>query len=150
MSDSEEAAIAVRAAKENTKCEVICTFTFNKTQKGEYRTMMGVSAAAAASAAVEAGADITGANCVTGADTIVGIIQQMKAAVPGVPLLVQANAGLPRNIGGIDVFPETADMMAAYVDRLIDAGASIIGGCCGTTPAHIAAIKAVIGNRGRR
>ena len=142
MSAIDEAVIAVKAAKENTKCEVICTFTFNKTLQGEYRTMMGVLPAEAAVAVVQAGADIAGANCVTGAESIEAILKQMRAAVPGVPLLVQANAGMPRNIGGVDVFPETAEMMASYVGKLLNAGANIIGGCCGTTPEYITAIKA--------
>ena len=58
--------------------------------------------------------------------------------------MVHANAGLPENINGVDVFPETPEMMAANVGKLIDAGANIIGGCCGTTPAHIKAIKEAV------
>ena len=55
--------------------------------------------------------------------------------------MIQANAGLPKNVNGVDVFPETPADMAAHVDELVAAGAVIIGGCCGTTPAHIAALK---------
>lgn len=141
MSDRDEAFIAVRAAKENTKCEVICTFTFERTVRGDYRTMMGLSPTNAALAMMEAGADIIGTNCGNGMERMIEIVREMRAAAPGMPILVHANAGLPQNIDGKDVFPETPEMMASYVKGLIAAGANIIGGCCGTTPAHIKAIK---------
>lgn len=141
MSDRDEAFIAVRAAKENTKCEVICTFTFERTVRGDYRTMMGLSPTNATLAMMEAGADIIGTNCGNGMERMIEIVREMRAAAPGMPILVHANAGLPQNIDGKDVFPETPEMMASYVKGLIAAGANIIGGCCGTTPAHIKAIK---------
>jgi 5-methyltetrahydrofolate--homocysteine methyltransferase len=145
MSDMDEAAIAIKAAKENTGCEIICTFTFEKTKKGEYRTMMGVSPVAGAEAALEAGADIIGANCGNGMERMIEIVREMREAYPDAPILVHANAGLPVNVDGVDVYPETPETMAAYVPELIKAGANIIGGCCGTTPAHISALKQAIG-----
>jgi 5-methyltetrahydrofolate--homocysteine methyltransferase len=57
---------------------------------------------------------------------------------------VHANAGLPQNVNGTTVFPETPEMMAALVPELARAGANVIGGCCGTTPAHISAIKQAV------
>jgi 5-methyltetrahydrofolate--homocysteine methyltransferase len=144
MSDAEEAAIAIRAVKENTSCEVICTFTFEKTVRGDYRTMMGISPQDAAKTAIEAGADIIGANCGNGMERMIEIVREMREVAPTTPILVHANAGLPVNVNGADTFPETPEMMAAYVDELIAAGANIIGGCCGTTPDHIRAIKAEV------
>ena len=144
MSDIEEATLAVKAAKENTDLEVICTFTFEKTVRGDYRSMMGVSPTDAAKAAIDAGADIIGTNCGNGMERMLDIVAEMRAAAPNTPILLHANAGLPQNIDGVDVFPETPEMMAAFVDDMLDAGANIIGGCCGTTPAHIAAIKEVV------
>ncbi len=141
MSDKDEAVLAIRAAKENTKCEVICTFTFEKTVRGDYRTMMGLSPENAAKAAVEAGADIIGTNCGNGMERMIDIVKTMREAVPDAPILVHANAGLPTNTDGVDVYPETPETMASYVKGLINAGANIIGGCCGTTPAHIQAVK---------
>jgi 5-methyltetrahydrofolate--homocysteine methyltransferase len=140
MSAIDEACLAIRAARESTRLEVVCTFTFQRTADGGYHTMMGVTPAEAAGAAVEAGAHVVGANCGQGMEQMVGIVSAMRAAVPAVPILVQANAGLPRNVGGVDVFPETPEMTASRVAAVVAAGASIIGGCCGTTPAHIAAI----------
>jgi len=141
MSAVDEAAVAVKAAKENANCEVICTFTFEKTSRGDYRTMMGVGPVDAAKAATDAGADIIGANCGNGIERMIDIVAEMRSALPDAVIMVQANAGLPQNINGRDIFPETPDQMAAQVPALIRAGANIIGGCCGTTPAHIRAIR---------
>jgi len=146
MTDRDEAVQAVRAAKENTSCEVLCTFTFDRTKQGTYRTMMGVSPVEAALAAIDAGADVVGANCGHGLLDMVGIVKEIRAAMPDIPILVQANAGLPVVLDGKTVFPETPEFMASLVRPLIEAGCNIVGGCCGTTPAHIAAIvKAVRG-----
>ncbi len=144
MSAIDEAVQAIKATKENTNLEVIATFTFERTVNGDYRTMMGVSPTAAAQAAVAAGADIVGTNCGNGIERMIEIVKEMRAALPSVPILVHANAGLPKNVNGVDVFPESPEDMAAQVRGLMAAGANIIGGCCGTTPAHIAAMKAAI------
>ncbi len=144
MSDAQEAALAIKAAKENTGLEVIATFSFERTKNGDYRTMMGLSPEAAAEAALDAGADIIGTNCGNGIERMIEIVKEMKEAYPDAYILVHANAGLPENIDGKDVFPETPEMMAGQVNGLLAAGANIVGGCCGTTPAHIAAIKAQV------
>lgn len=142
MSALDEASLAVKAARENTACEVICTFTFERTVNGGYRTMMGVSPEQFAEEILAAGADIIGANCGNGMERMIEIVTALRAAAPEVPILVHANAGLPKSVNGVDVFPESPEEMAARVPALIAAGANIIGGCCGTTPEHIAAIKA--------
>ena len=147
MSDIGEATLAIKAVKENTKCEAIATFTFERTVRGDYRTMMGVSPVDAAKAAVEAGADIIGANCGNGMERMIEIVKEIREVAPTTPILVHANAGLPTNIDGVDVFPESPEDMVAYVDAILDAGANIIGGCCGTTPAHIKAIKKAVEKR---
>ena len=144
MSAIDEACAAVRAARDNTACEVICTFTFEKMQQGYFRTMMGVSPADAATSALAAGAQVIGANCGNGMERMVEIVKEMRAAAPQTPILVHANAGLPTNVNGSDVFPESPADMAGRVAALVAAGANIIGGCCGTTPAHIAAIKQAV------
>jgi 5-methyltetrahydrofolate--homocysteine methyltransferase len=141
MSALDEAVLAVKAVKENTSCEVICTFTFERSVNGDYRTMMGVSPEQFAEAMLAAGADIIGANCGNGMERMIEIVRLLRAAAPDKPILVHANAGLPKNINGVDVFPETPEQMAERVPALIEAGANIIGGCCGTTPEHIKAIK---------
>jgi 5-methyltetrahydrofolate--homocysteine methyltransferase len=144
MTALDEAAIAVRAAKQNTSLPVICTFTFDRIGQGQYRTMMGVSPADMAAEMLEAGADIIGTNCGQGPEQMVGIVEQLRAAAPDTPIMVQANAGLPVRQGDADVFPETPERMAGFVAALVNAGARIVGGCCGATPDHIRAIAAAV------
>ena len=139
MSAIDEACLAVRAAKEFTDLEVVCTFTYAKTVHGYYRTMMGVSPEEMVRTVKEAGADIVGANCGMGFEQMIEIVQAIREADPSTPVLVHANAGIPVIKDAKTVFPETAEMMAARVQDLIRAGANIIGGCCGTTPEHIRA-----------
>ncbi len=144
MSAVDEACLAVRAARENTGLEVICTFTFEKTVRGDYRSMMGAAPAEAAKAAVEAGAHIIGTNCGNGMAGMADIVKEMRSAVPVLPILVHANAGLPTNVDGIDIFPEKPNDTAALIPAVLAAGANIVGGCCGTTPEHISAIKRAV------
>lgn len=140
----DEASLAVKAAKENTGLEIICTFTFEKTQQGEYRTMMGVSPTAMAVAMLKAGADIIGTNCGNGMERMIDIVREIRESAPQAPILVHANAGMPVNIDGTDVFPETPEKMAQNAVAVVKAGANIIGGCCGTTPDHIRAIACAV------
>ena len=140
MTDTAEAAIAIRAAKENTSLEIISTFTFD-IAGGVYRTMMGVSPTEAATAAIRAGADIIGTNCGNGLENMIGVITEIRNTYKDVPILVHANAGLPCRENDVDIFPETPEQMASLVPAVLQAGANIIGGCCGTTPQHIAALK---------
>jgi len=145
----DEALIAVRAARENTALEVFCTFTFEKNADGGFRTMMGTSPADIAQPLLDAGALALGTNCGHGPEDMADIVREIHAAVrviraaaPGVPIIAQANAGLPVTRDGVTVYPATPEIMAAAVPGLIAAGATIIGGCCGSTPDHIRAIAA--------
>jgi 5-methyltetrahydrofolate--homocysteine methyltransferase len=144
----DEAALAVKAARENTKLEVAVTFTFERTLQGEYRTMMGVSPSDMAAAMLEAGADIIGANCGNGMERMAEIIREMRRAAPLAALLVHANAGTPVRVNGADTFPESPADTAKYAGAVIAAGAGIIGGCCGTTPEHIRALVNLVRSRG--
>lgn len=142
MSAPDEAALAIRAARERTACVVACTFTFERNVRGEYRTMMGAGPEEAALAALEAGAHLVGTNCGNGMARMVEIVRSLRAAAgPEIPLLVHANAGVPEVMDGRTVYPEGPDAMAAHLDALVAAGARIVGGCCGTGPAHIAALR---------
>ena len=140
----DEATLAVRAAKENTSLEVICTFTFEKTLQDDYRSMMGVSPEEMAKAISRSGADIIGSNCGNGMAQMAEIVARMRVAAPDIPILVHANAGAPVNVDGIDTFPETPAEMARNAVSVVKAGANIVGGCCGTTPDHIRAIREAV------
>jgi 5-methyltetrahydrofolate--homocysteine methyltransferase len=148
MAALEEALQAVKAAKENTRLPVICTFTFGAGPKG-FRTMMGLRPDRAAKEAAAAGADIVGANCGNGIANMIEITKQMRAATPNVPILIHSNAGAPVLKDGKTVFPETPEYMASRTTELVEAGANIVGGCCGTTPDHIAAMVKVVRALGR-
>jgi 5-methyltetrahydrofolate--homocysteine methyltransferase len=141
MTDLEEAVLAVRAARENTGLEVICTMTFDRLVTADFRTMMGISPAEMVQPLLDAGASILGTNCGNGMAGMIPVVEEIRRTHPTVPILVHANAGMPAYREGHTVFPESPEEMASHVKALYQAGACIIGGCCGTTPQHIVAIK---------
>jgi 5-methyltetrahydrofolate--homocysteine methyltransferase len=113
--------------------------TFEPNPRGYY-TVMGVSAEQAAAGLVEAGADVIGSNCGVGMEHMVGVARELTR-VARVPVAVQPNAGLPETRGDQVVYTETPEAMAARVPELLDLGVALVGGCCGTTPEHIRAIR---------
>jgi 5-methyltetrahydrofolate--homocysteine methyltransferase len=143
MTDLTEARLAVEAAKRLApETSVMATMTFDKTPRGFF-TVMGVSLEQAASGLAEAGADVIGSNCGNGAATLVEIARGLSQC-SRLPLLIQPNAGLPETRGGAVVFPETPEYMAEQARALLEVGVAIVGGCCGTTPDHIRALRAVV------
>ena len=144
MSDLDEARLAIRAAKENTNLEVFCTMTFEKTLTGEFRSMMGVSPTEMVPVLLDAGAELLGANCGNGISGMVGIVKEIRETDPAVPVLVHANAGMPIYRDGETVFPETPEEMAYHIKEIVEAGANVIGGCCGTTPEHIRQVRKAV------
>jgi 5-methyltetrahydrofolate--homocysteine methyltransferase len=148
MIDLNEAAIAVRAARSiSTGVPVIATMTFEATPRGFFTTM-GATVEQACSTLIEAGADIIGSNCGNGIDTMLEIAREFAAHATS-PVIIQSNAGLPDPGGGELVYPESPEYMAERVSQLMDLGIAIIGGCCGTTPEHIRAIRAAIDARSK-
>ncbi len=147
MSDLDEARIAIKAARENTQCEVICTMTFNQTPDGSFYTMMGVSPTQMVSEMLAAGASIIGSNCGNGIRQMVGIVKEIRSVNKEVPVFIQANAGAPIYQDGKTIFPESPVEMGEFISTLIDAGVNMVGGCCGTTPEHIRVIADIVRNR---
>jgi 5-methyltetrahydrofolate--homocysteine methyltransferase len=149
MSDPAEAVIGIAAAKAcNKSIPVVATYTFEKTASGEFRTMMGTTAAEAMQRAIAAGADIVGTNCGTGLnlDDYILLAQQLVAAAGKTPVIVQPNAGAPRMENGKTIYDATPEQMAACARRLRETGVRIIGGCCGTSPALLAAMSRAVKN----
>jgi len=134
----EEAAIAVRAAKENTKLVVMATMVFDKGPRG-YFTMFGVTPEQAVEGLEEAGADIVGTNCGSGIERMVEIATRMRAVTDGY-LVVQSNAGLPEIRQGEICYPESPEFMAEHYRKLAELPINVLGGCCGTTADHIRAL----------
>jgi 5-methyltetrahydrofolate--homocysteine methyltransferase len=139
MTALEEACVAIRAVRENTSLTCLASFTFDPQPDGGYASMMGVTPEQFATAAVAAGAHIVGANCGVGPEHLLHVIRRIRSAV-NVPLIAMPNAGMPLFQDGKTVFPATPEEMASYVPSFLEAGARIIGGCCGTGPEHIAAM----------
>ena len=145
MTDLDEASFAVKAARENTNCTVIVTMTFSGDMKGEFFTMMGASPAEMVISMKEAGAHVVGSNCGNGIRDMISIVRAIRTVDRNIPVIVQANAGLPEYIDGKTVFRESPEMMASFIPDLLKEGANIIGGCCGTTPEHIREMGRALG-----
>jgi len=135
--DIKEIRAAVIAIRElSPSIPIIAMLTFDDNG----RSVLGTPPEAAAITLEAVGADIVGSNCGLGVDGIYEILCSMRQ-VTGLPLISQANAGLPVLKDGKTIFPGTPEEMTAYHDRLLKLGVRIIGGCCGTTPEHIRAMR---------
>jgi 5-methyltetrahydrofolate--homocysteine methyltransferase len=142
MSDLSEVLAAVAAARAVVPdLPVIATLSFDT----NLHSMMGVSPAAAVTALAEAGVDVVGANCGRGPEEMARIAAEMAAARPeGLLLIAQSNAGLPHVVGDHFEYDATPDDMARHAAELRDLGIELVGACCGSTPAHIAAMSEVL------
>ncbi len=143
MTDLAEAQIAIRAAKEAApELPILASMTFDPTPRG-YFTIMGQNIETAAEGLAKAGADVIGSNCGNGAEGMLAIAKEFRR-VSDLPLLFQANAGLPEIKKGQVVYLESPEFMSEIAGSMIAAGAQIIGGCCGTTPEHIFAFRSAV------
>jgi 5-methyltetrahydrofolate--homocysteine methyltransferase len=142
MSDLTEAQLAVAAARE-TGLPVVACMTFD-TGTNLDRTMMGVTPEQAADKLTAAGADVIGSNCGQGIAGFARICSRLRAATDR-PIWIKANAGKPKLVDGKTVYDQTPEQFADFVPELIHSGAAFIGGCCGTTPEYIRAIRKALG-----
>ena len=142
----EELGLAIDAARDAGAPCIIGSLAYDVTLDGStFRTMMGVDPERAAEFMEEKGADIVALNCGTGMDMVWArqAVERYKGAT-GLPVMAQPNAGLPRLVNMKVVYDETPDEMVRGVVPLLDAGVSIIGGCCGSTPEHIRAFRSAM------
>ncbi|MDR2162721.1 MAG: homocysteine S-methyltransferase family protein [Clostridiales Family XIII bacterium] len=138
MSDLAEAMDAIIASKAGTSLPVICSMTFSEGG----RTFMGVSPEDFVEAALGAGADAIGANCTLGPSEMISIAKTLVAAAgKDVPVLIQPNAGQPQMRGTEVYYDMTPEVFVHGMMAMVEAGVSIVGGCCGTTPEMIARLK---------
>ena len=144
MSALQEIQAAVEGVRKVSQdVPIIATMTFEK----HGRTMMGVSAEQAVKALEGWGVGALGGNCGTGPDELLNIIRAMKSIGSTVPLVFKPNAGVPELAGGKTTYNATADVMAQCALAAAEAGASIIGACCGSTPDHLRAMRDALKSR---
>ncbi|HMV31524.1 MAG TPA: homocysteine S-methyltransferase family protein, partial [Gemmatimonadales bacterium] len=145
MADLAEVAAAVTGVQDVAPgLPVVATMTFDT--KG--RTMMGVRPEQAVKELTRLGVSALGANCGNGPAEMLEVLDRMAAVAPAVPLVVKANAGMPRLVEGRAVYDAGPEVMASYALAARQRGARIIGACCGSTPAHLAAMAAALGAGG--
>ncbi len=141
MSDLDEVKAAVAGCQSVSDLPIATTMTFDT----NYHTMMGVSPTVAMRTLADLGVQIIGANCGNGPDEIRRVVSEMAAVRPeGVYLMAQSNAGLPKWVDGEIVYDGTPEVMADYALEMAAMNVDIIGGCCGSTPAHIEAMKTAL------
>lgn len=142
MADLLEAKAAVLAVRENCDLPVFATMTFGE----DGRTFLGTTPEVAAITLSALGVQAVGINCSLGPDVLADLIRRM-APLSRVPLMVQANAGLPRVEDGVTVFDIGPDAYAVAAEALLDAGVTVIGGCCGTNPEYISRLAGLVDGR---
>lgn len=143
MTDVAEAELAIKAARSlGAEIPVMATITFEEKPRGFF-TLMGSSIQQSAERLEQAGVDIVGSNCGTGSRNMVRIAKELLQHSQ-LPVAIQSNAGLPvRSNEGLS-FPETPDFVAGSVAEMLNLGVQIVGGCCGTNPEHIRAIRQTV------
>jgi homocysteine S-methyltransferase len=137
FSDLYEIREAIKAAKETCDLPVVASVTFTR----DDRTLLGDEPMKVARTLRDAGADVIGVNCSGGPAQLLRILKQMKQAVPDGKFWVKPNAGWPEQVGGRIMYPADADYFGDYALSFRESGACVVGGCCGTTPQHIAVMK---------
>ncbi len=138
FSDLHELGEAIQAARQvSPVIPIIASLTYTR----DDRTLLGDSPAQAARYLAEQGADVLGINCSGGPAQAWRILRQMKQAVPGGRFSVMPNAGWPEQVGGRVMYPANPEYFGEYALAFCEAGAKLVGGCCGTTPEHIAAMR---------
>lgn len=139
MMSLQECRAAVIAIKECSSLPILVSLTFEESG----RTLFGTDAKTAAVVLQNLGVDAVGINCSTGPDKMTGLVEQMYQNA-NIPILVKPNAGLPKYIDGKTVYDMDAAEFAAAGKKLAETGARLLGGCCGTTPEHIRALKETV------
>jgi homocysteine S-methyltransferase len=137
FSDLYEIREAIKAAKETCDLPVVASVTFTR----DDRTLLGDEPMKVARTLRDAGVDVIGVNCSGGPAQLLRILKQMKQAVPDGKFWVKPNAGWPEQVGGRIMYPADADYFGDYALSFRETGAVIVGGCCGTTPQHIATMR---------
>ncbi len=137
---SDELRLALEGARASCNLPLLASMKFAREPSGRYRSMMGEGPEALARVATECGCAAAGSNCVKGIEDSIGLVEKLRGLMD-IPILIEPNAGLPALVQGRTVYPEGPDVWREHLPALHAAGARIIGGCCGTTPDHIRAVR---------
>jgi homocysteine S-methyltransferase len=137
FSDLYEIKEAIKAARQVCSLPVVASVTFTR----DDRTLLGDDPVLVARRLQEAGVDVIGVNCSGGPAQLLRLLKLMKQAVPDANFWVKPNAGWPEQVGGRIMYPADAEYFGDYALSFREAGASVVGGCCGTTPQHISAMR---------
>ena len=141
FSDLNEVGKAIEAARDaSSTLPVVASMTFTR----DDFTLLGDDPARVAQELTRLGANVIGVNCSEGPGQLLRVLKEMKKVSRGLPLAVMPNAGWPERVGGRIMYPAAPEYFGEYARAFLEAGAHIVGGCCGTTPAHIAAMRTAL------
>lgn len=147
FSDLHEIELAIQVARDiNATIPIVASMTFTR----DDRTLLGDSPTYVVQKLLETGADVIGVNCSSGPVQLRRILETMRQIAPSARFSVMPNAGWPEMVNGRVMYPATPDYFGDYAVTFAELGASIIGGCCGTTPAHIQAMRKALDTRPER
>jgi 5-methyltetrahydrofolate--homocysteine methyltransferase len=139
----DEALAAIEGMRRATALPLVVSFSFDRGT----RTMMGLSPTRVIEAIAPLDVAAIGANCGRSLDDMEQVVHEFAGLEAGIPLWIKPNAGLPRMVGDIARYDTAPDDMAAFARRFIDAGAQVVGGCCGSSPEHVRAIATLVNDR---
>jgi len=144
MTSPEEATIALRHILKHCTLDVVCSFAFRRTSSGTFSTWSGASTATAIAQALDSGAAMTGVNCYPADETLEALLREMHDDHPATTWWLKPNGGSPPTTACPDGYAHPITALSPAIDKLYALGVRVLGGCCGTTPAHIAHMQGTI------
>lgn len=139
----EEMKVAYRVARTETRLPVVVTMSFHLTKNG-FQTYGGADLKTSVKEMLNLGAEIIGANCGNGFNEMTTLAEKLKSMTKETFIMIKPSAGTPKRINDKLIYPDTPDSISKFVEKLVDLGINIIGGCCGTTPEHIKVIREIV------
>jgi 5-methyltetrahydrofolate--homocysteine methyltransferase len=142
MFSLEEAVAAIRGAKKAGDCPIVAALTYNKTPNGFF-TIMGEGVEQCVSAFEAEGVDVIGSNCNLGSEDMIDLVRDLRQQTQK-PILIQPNAGKPVQKEGVTIYEQTAENFAADIKKIVQSGANMVGGCCGTNADFMQAVVDIL------
>jgi 5-methyltetrahydrofolate--homocysteine methyltransferase len=145
ISDLQEMVAAIESIQQISNKPIIASMTYRKTKKRGYFTIMGDSVESCVNTLEDLNVDVIGTNCTLGSHQMIDLAKTL-VDMTSKPVSVKPNAGQPRLEGGTTIYDQTVDDFVSDIEQMLDSGAKIVGGCCGTTPSHISRLRTLIDN----